>query len=82
MANLTLEGVAVDVWGLADHLVADVLVADNGVSGLDSLQHGGRVGDGVHCRRLGNQPLAVDGSQGWNGGHRRNCCHCRRIGWN
>lgn len=80
MANLALEGVAVDVWGLAYDLVADVLVADDRVSGLDGLQDGGWTGNGVHGWRLWDQSLLVDGGQswdcgkGWNGGDCwRNC---------
>lgn len=75
VADLRLEGVAVDVRGAADHLVADVLVAGDGVSGLNGLEDSGGPGDGVDGRRLGHEALAVDGGQsghcrnGWHGGH-------------
>ena len=73
VAHVRLEGVAVDVGGAANNLVADLLVADNGVSGLDGLQNGGGRGDGVHGWGLGNQALAVHGGQGGHGGHRWHC---------
>ena len=75
MADVRAEGVAVDVGGLANDLVADVLVADNGVSGLNSLQDSGRVGDCLDGWRLRDKSLAMDcgeswdGRDGWNGGN-------------
>lgn len=79
MAHLRLERVSIDVWCLSDHLVADVGVADHGVSGLDGLQDGGWRGNCVHGRWLRNQALAVHCGQSWHGRHCRNCGHCGRC---
>lgn len=75
VSHLGLEGVTVDVGCLADNLVADVLVADDRVSGLDGLQNGGWTGNCVHGWRLRNQSLLVDrgerrhGRNGWHSGY-------------
>lgn len=66
VSHLRLEGVSVDIGGSADNLVADVLVANNSVSSLDSLQDGGRVGDGLDAWRLWDESLAVHSGEGWH----------------
>lgn len=74
VAHLRSEGVAVDVGGLANDLVANVLVASDGGSSLDGLQDCGWARNSVHGRCLWNETLAVDGGQrghgrdGWHGG--------------
>lgn len=80
MTDVRSEGVAVQVRRLADHLVAHLLVANDGSSGLHSLEDGGGRGDRVDGGRLGHQSLAVDGGQGGHGrqgghgnGSGRNC---------
>lgn len=73
MSHVRLECVAVHVSGLANDLVADLLVAHNGVSSLDGLQNGGRAGDSVHGWCLWDESLAVDGSES---GHCSECWHC------
>lgn len=79
VSNLRLECVTIDIGGSADNLVADVLVANDGVSGLDCLQNSGWMGDGVHAWRLWNQSLAVDcgdsghGCDGWDRGDSWSC---------
>lgn len=52
VTDLRGECVSVDVGGLANDLVADLSVANNGVSGLDCLQYCGRRCDCVHRWRL------------------------------
>lgn len=76
VANLRLKRVTANVGRLANNLVGNLLVANNGVSGLHGLQDSRRVGDGVHVWRLGNQALAVHCGQSWHGGqggHLGNC---------
>ena len=79
VAHLGLECVTANIGGLADNLVANLLVADNCVASLDCLQDCGWRGNSVHCWRLRNQVLAVDGGQSWHGrvtGHVSNGGHC------
>jgi hypothetical protein len=81
VSDVRTEGVAVHVRGLADHLVADLLVADNCGSGLDCLEDGGWCGNGVDCGRLGHQSLAVHGGQGGHGGQSWHGGHCDGRRW-
>lgn len=81
VTNLRLERVAVDIGGLTDDLVTDVGVADDGISGLDSLQDGGGRGDRVHGRRLRDQALAVNRCQSRHCRYRGYCGERGRQGW-
>lgn len=67
VSNVRAEGVSVDVWSAANNLLTNLLVSGDGVSGLDGLEDGGWVGDGLHAWSLWDQSLLVDGGQGWHG---------------
>lgn len=77
MAHLRLEGVAVNVGGFADDLVADVGVANDGIASLHGLEHGCGRGYGVHGGRLRHKALAVHCGQS---GNCSNCGHCGHGG--